>query len=84
MKTIDWLLGLKLLARLTASERKIETELAQTNVVRKDLDRRVDNITKATLNGEEEWFIQLVRKDPECALDVITNCGLKPNNNEGK
>ncbi|MHC5214463.1 MAG: hypothetical protein ACYSOO_07755 [Planctomycetota bacterium] len=84
MKVVDWLLDLKLLAWLTVTERKIESDLNDTNIVRRDLDRRVDDITKATLNGEEEWFLQLVRKDPDCALDVITSCGLKPNNEESK
>lgn len=84
MKFMNWVLGLKFLAGLTAVERKIETDLVQANTVRRDLDRRVDDITKATLNGEEEWFLQLVKKDPDCALDVITSCGLKPTNDEGK
>lgn len=83
MKVINWLTGLKLLAWLTVTERKIEQELVHTNVTRRKLDRRIDEITKATLNGEEEWFLKLVRKDPDCALDVISSCGLKTENEEG-
>jgi hypothetical protein len=84
MKVIDWLFGLKPLAWLTVTERKIETELNEANELRKDLDRRVENVTKATLNGEEEWFLRLVKKDPECALDIITSCADdKLSKNEG-
>ena len=38
------------------------------------LDHRIDKLAKATMNGEEEWFIKVVRKDPSCALRVIEEC----------
>ena len=39
-----------------------------------EFDRRLDSITKATLNGEKDWFLELVEKDPDCALKVIREC----------
>lgn len=41
----------------------------------RELDRRLDNISKATLDGEEEWFLDLIKKDPKCAIEVIKECG---------
>jgi hypothetical protein len=37
-------------------------------------DERLKELTKATLDGENEWFLSVVRKDPECALRVVQNC----------
>jgi hypothetical protein len=41
---------------------------------REELDERLDSLVKATLNGEDEWFLKLVREDPSCALTVINEC----------
>lgn len=44
---------------------------------RKELDTRLERVTRATLNGETEWFLKLVSKDPNCALEVIKECEIK-------
>jgi hypothetical protein len=51
---------------------KAELEKLQRQRIR--LDRRIDTLEKLTLNGEDEWFIQVVRKDPSCAIKIIKEC----------
>lgn len=51
---------------------KIEIENLKKR--RLGLDKRIDNLTRVTLNGEEEWMIKLVKKDPSCALRIIKEC----------
>lgn len=41
-----------------------------------ELDRRLDVISKATLDGEEQWFLDLLKRDPDCAIRVIKECDL--------
>lgn len=41
---------------------------------RREYDNRIENLTKATLDGDESWFLQVVKKDPSCALKVIERC----------
>ena len=41
---------------------------------RKAYDTRIENLTRATLDGDEQWFLQVVKKDPSCALKVIERC----------
>ena len=39
-----------------------------------ELDRRIDELTRATLNGENSWFLELVKEDPSCVLKVMEGC----------
>jgi 3-deoxy-D-manno-octulosonic-acid transferase len=57
----------------------IETKQITTrqNNVRQELDRRLSVVTKATIDGEDEWFLELVKKEPDCAIEVIKECDLK-------
>ena len=41
---------------------------------RRSIDKRIDKLEQVTLNGEDEWFIKVVRRDPSCALRVIKEC----------
>lgn len=41
---------------------------------RREYDSRIENLTQATLDGDEKWFLQVVKKDPSCALKVIEEC----------
>jgi hypothetical protein len=45
---------------------------------RKAYDTRIENLTRATMDGDENWFLQVVKNDPTCALKVIEECE-KPN-----
>lgn len=82
MKIVTWLMGCRILSRLTRLTTIIEQQLGEANEVRQELDRRIDNVTKATLNGEEEWFLQLVKKDPDCAFNIIKDCDLGRKNSK--
>lgn len=44
--------------------------------VREELDRRLADIMTATMNGEQKWFLRLMREKPECAINVIKECDL--------
>ena len=46
---------------------------------RRVLDQRLEELTKATVNGEEQWFLQLVKRDPGCAINVIKECDIDKN-----
>ena len=39
-----------------------------------ELDKRADDLAKATLNGDEHWFVSAVRKDPVCAMKALKEC----------
>ena len=40
-----------------------------------ELDRRIKSLERrATVNGDEGWFIDYVKKDPSCALRVLREC----------
>jgi hypothetical protein len=54
-------------------------ELEKLHRQRAKLDRRIDTLERMTLNGEDEWFIKVVKRDPSCAFKVINECGEKSN-----
>jgi len=68
--------NLGFLNRLVAVDLQVAQKLDVRRNVRIDLDRRLDDITKATIDSEDEWFIALVKKDPKCAIEVIKECDL--------
>jgi hypothetical protein len=42
---------------------------------RDKLDKRISRLEKATLNGDEKWMLELVkRRDRSCVLKVIEEC----------
>ena len=43
-------------------------------------NQRIRKIAEATLNGEQEWFLHLTEKDPECVLKVLKECDDDTNN----
>ena len=53
------------------------SELEKLHRQRKILDKRISTLERMTLDGEDEWFIKVVRKNPSCALKVINECGDK-------
>jgi len=54
-----------------------ETVISQAQQQRMMLDKRLNEVTKATLNGETELFQDIFAKDPECALRMIKECDVK-------
>ena len=63
----SWLFKVDLMAQEIVDKHKI---------TRADLDQRLDSIAQATVNGEGEYFLQLVKKDPACAINVLKECNL--------
>jgi hypothetical protein len=55
---------------------------SETNIERKKLDKRLTEVARATLDGEDKWFLQLAKTDPECVLQVIKDCGVKGEEND--
>lgn len=48
------------------------SELKNERVV---IDSKIKTLErKATVNGDEEWFLTRVRRDPSCALKVLREC----------
>jgi hypothetical protein len=37
-------------------------------------DRRIDNLEKFTLDGETDWFLKVVKRDPSCAFKILKDC----------
>lgn len=56
--------------------KKMRMIMEETDKERKALDERLSSVTRATLDGEDKWFLELVKKDPECALNVIKECNI--------
>ena len=46
-------------------------QLIQNRVL---FDRRIDKLEKFTLDGESEWMMKIVRKNPSCALKILKDC----------
>lgn len=41
----------------------------------RQLDERIEELERlATINGEEGWFLEYVKRDPSCALKVLREC----------
>jgi hypothetical protein len=50
-------------------------QLAELKQEREVQERRLEEITKAALDGETDWFIRrALREDPTCILRVIDEC----------
>jgi hypothetical protein len=56
------------------SDQDVEQKLAEQDAKREQITKRVEAVTRATLNGETDWFLEIVRSDPTCALKVIKEC----------
>ena len=56
------------------SDQEVETKLDQYTYEREKLNVRLEHVTRATLNGESDWFKRVIRKDPSCALRVMKEC----------
>jgi predicted DNA-binding antitoxin AbrB/MazE fold protein len=67
-----------ILKSLVKVDMEAEQITIRQNGVRQDLDRRLKKVTKATIDSEDEWFLELVKKDPDCALEVIKECEIEP------
>jgi hypothetical protein len=52
-----------------------DEEIVTLKLKGRQLDRRISELERqATINGEEGWFFDYVRRDPSCALKVLREC----------
>ncbi len=56
-------------------DRKFFENVEEIDKERKRMDIRLTEVAKATLDGEDNWFLQLAKDDPECVLNVKKECG---------
>ena len=40
----------------------------------KDHDKRIEAMMRATVDGEQNWFLHLSRENPECVIKVLKEC----------
>ena len=65
----------KIVQRLSSSpEDTYENDMQCIDKERKVLDNRLSEVVKVTLDGEDKWFLELVKEKPECALRVFEEC----------
>lgn len=75
MNLITQLSGIaRTLTRFTARDREFAAAQEQMRRQRAELDERLRGLTRATLDGEREWFLDLVERDPECAVKIASSC----------
>lgn len=67
-------MNLQSLFRFTKRDEDFQKRLAQLTEKRESLDERAGEIFKATLDHEGEWFLTIIRRNPECALRVAADC----------
>jgi hypothetical protein len=57
-------------------------EICVLKKARRKQDSQLNNLIKATMDGDEEWMIRVVkRKNPTCALKILSDCEDKKNVN---
>lgn len=74
MSMVEKMFRFRIFSRLVGSVYDAESVQSSQASVRRNLDVRLERVTKATLNGEDGWFLKLVKEDPICALNVIKEC----------
>jgi hypothetical protein len=67
---------IKTIRKIFASIQMVDNYIAEKKINGERMDRRITEIFHATMDGEQAWFLELIRKDPECALNVIKECDL--------
>jgi hypothetical protein len=65
---------IKTIKKIIASIQMVDDYLALKKTNGEMMDRRLAQIFHATMNGEQGWFLDLVRKNPECAIEIIHEC----------
>jgi hypothetical protein len=73
------MVGMRLVERLRGFFGYISTSrmLEQINQMEKEktvLDNRYAKLAKATMDGDERWFLSVARKNPDCAMKIIEEC----------
>jgi hypothetical protein len=61
------------LLNLFSTERD-RAEVARQHEQRRPIDERIHNLECATIDGDPKWMLELVRRDPACALRIAKEC----------
>lgn len=61
--------------RLFFTRDKYQDHIDRLKKKQSDLDARINRLErKATLNGEEGWFVDYVKSNPPCSLKGMREC----------
>lgn len=77
MTVLNLMYKLKFFRGIFRSDMEVDRVIQEHKQIRESLNHRLEKVTRATLNGETEWFLQLVKKDPDCVMEIIKECDLK-------
>ena len=49
-------------------------EIEKLKKEREKRDKKIDSLERITLNGETEWMMRIVKRDPSCAIRILKEC----------
>ncbi len=84
MRFLDVLFETRFLYPLVAEERKVKKAMVQLKIHNAEMQRRYTELRKATMNGEDDWFLRLIKNDPDCAMKVALECKNGKNDSSSK
>jgi len=65
--------------QILQSIQTVEDYIKEKKIRGQEHDRRINRLYRATMNGEQDWFLDLVKKNPNCVADVVKECKLNDN-----
>ena len=65
---------MKKIKQLLYSHKSIDVYIEKNRREGAMQDIRLQKIYLATINGEQNWFLELVKKDPECVAKILKEC----------
>jgi len=73
------MVGLRLSKRLRdffgyVSTSQVLEKINQMEKEKAALDNRFLKLAKATMDGDERWFLSVARKNPDCAVKILEEC----------
>ena len=54
--------------------RHYDDKIAAMRKQRSKQDEHIKRLAMATMNGDDEWMVRVVKRNPECALKIMTDC----------
>jgi hypothetical protein len=65
---------LQSLFRFTSRDAEFQSRMAHLTERREEMDLKADELFKATLDHEGEWFLMIAKKNPVCVLKAAIDC----------
>jgi hypothetical protein len=65
---------IKTFRKILTSIQTVDDYLVEKKARGEAQDKRITELFRATMNGESDWFLEWVRRDPDCALKIIEEC----------